>query len=61
MATLGIYVLARGLEKNGLSLSDVETVSMDQSSMKEALRARATLGEVSDVLREAFGEYRPRV
>jgi methylmalonyl-CoA mutase N-terminal domain/subunit len=28
--------------------------------MKEALRARATLGEVSDILREAFGEYRPR-
>ena len=27
--------------------------------MKEALRARATLGEVSDVLRDAFGEYRP--
>jgi methylmalonyl-CoA mutase N-terminal domain/subunit len=27
--------------------------------MKEALRARATLGEVSDVLRNAFGEYRP--
>ncbi len=27
--------------------------------MKEALRARATLGEVSDVLRGAFGEYRP--
>jgi methylmalonyl-CoA mutase N-terminal domain/subunit len=29
--------------------------------MKEALRARATLGEVSDVLRGAFGEHRPRV
>jgi methylmalonyl-CoA mutase N-terminal domain/subunit len=28
--------------------------------MKEALRARATLGEVSDVLRTAFGEYHPR-
>ena len=28
-------------------------------SMKEALRARATLGEVSDVLRNVFGEYRP--
>jgi len=28
--------------------------------MKEALRARATLGEVSDSLREVFGEYRPR-
>ncbi|MEX0650634.1 MAG: methylmalonyl-CoA mutase family protein, partial [Actinomycetota bacterium] len=27
--------------------------------MKEALRARATLGEVSDTLRAAFGEYRP--
>ena len=27
--------------------------------MKEALRARATLGEVSDVLRSVFGEYRP--
>ena len=27
--------------------------------MREALRARATLGEVSDVLRDAFGEYRP--
>jgi methylmalonyl-CoA mutase N-terminal domain/subunit len=28
--------------------------------MKEALRARATLGEVSDVLRTVFGEYHPR-
>ncbi len=28
--------------------------------MKEALRARATLGEVSDALRGVFGEYRPR-
>jgi methylmalonyl-CoA mutase N-terminal domain/subunit len=27
--------------------------------MREALRARATLGEVSDVLREVFGEHRP--
>jgi methylmalonyl-CoA mutase N-terminal domain/subunit len=27
--------------------------------MKEALRSRATLGEVSDVLRAEFGEYRP--
>ncbi len=28
--------------------------------MKEALQARATLGEVSDVLRGVFGQYRPR-
>jgi methylmalonyl-CoA mutase N-terminal domain/subunit len=27
--------------------------------MKEALRARATLGEVSDALRDVFGEYHP--
>jgi hypothetical protein len=27
--------------------------------MKEALQARATLGEVSDVLRQAFGVYQP--
>jgi methylmalonyl-CoA mutase N-terminal domain/subunit len=29
--------------------------------IKEALRARATLGEASDALREVFGEYRPTV
>jgi methylmalonyl-CoA mutase N-terminal domain/subunit len=29
--------------------------------MKEALRLRATLGEVSDALRGVFGEYRPAV
>jgi methylmalonyl-CoA mutase, N-terminal domain len=28
--------------------------------MREALQLRATLGEVSDALRRAFGEYRPR-
>ena len=38
LASLGIYVLSRGLEKSGLSLSDVETVSMDQSAMEEAMR-----------------------
>ena len=27
--------------------------------MKEALRANATLGEVSDALREVFGVYHP--
>jgi methylmalonyl-CoA mutase, N-terminal domain len=27
--------------------------------MREALKARATLGEVSDTLRDVFGEYRP--
>jgi methylmalonyl-CoA mutase N-terminal domain/subunit len=27
--------------------------------MKDALRAKATLGEVSDALRDVFGVYRP--
>jgi methylmalonyl-CoA mutase N-terminal domain/subunit len=27
--------------------------------MREALQARATLGEVSDALRRVFGEHRP--
>jgi NitT/TauT family transport system substrate-binding protein len=38
LASLGVYVLARGLEKGGLSLADVKTVSMDQVSMEDAFR-----------------------
>ena len=45
------------------ALSDVETAARGTGNllppMKEALRARATLGEVSDVLRRIFGEHRP--
>jgi len=36
LASLGIYVLIRRLEKSGLSFADVETVFMDQLSMEEA-------------------------
>lgn len=38
LASLGVYILARGLEKNGLTLGDVTVVSMDQTSMVEAFR-----------------------
>ncbi|MEA2579752.1 MAG: methylmalonyl-CoA mutase, N-terminal domain [Actinomycetota bacterium] len=45
------------------ALAEVRTVAVGTGnllpSMKEALRVRATLGELSDVLREVFGEYRP--
>ena len=45
------------------ALEDVEACARGTDNllypMKEALRARATLGEVSDVLRGVFGEYRP--
>ena len=39
-----------------------ETATGDDNplpAMKEALRAGATLGEVSDALRRVFGEHRP--
>jgi len=45
------------------ALADVEAAALGGANvlvpMKEALRARATLGEVSDVLRGTFGEHRP--
>jgi methylmalonyl-CoA mutase N-terminal domain/subunit len=45
------------------ALADVRRTAGEAANllppMKDALRARATLGEVSDVLRDAFGEYRP--
>jgi len=45
------------------ALGDIESAARGTSNliypMREALRLRATLGEVSDVLRGVFGEYRP--
>jgi methylmalonyl-CoA mutase, N-terminal domain len=45
------------------ALAEVEATARGTDNlllpMKEALRARATLGEVSDALRRVFGEYRP--
>jgi methylmalonyl-CoA mutase N-terminal domain/subunit len=45
------------------ALAEVEAVARGTANllppMKVALRARATLGEVSDVLRGVFGEYHP--
>jgi methylmalonyl-CoA mutase N-terminal domain/subunit len=54
---------ARDATAVGARLQDVEVAARGSANllpvMKEALRARATLGEVSDVLRAVFGEYRP--
>jgi methylmalonyl-CoA mutase N-terminal domain/subunit len=45
------------------ALAEVEAAAAGTANllppMREALRARATLGEVSDALRHVFGEYRP--
>lgn len=38
LASLGVYVLARGLERNGLHLPEVKAISMDQISMEDAFR-----------------------
>jgi NitT/TauT family transport system substrate-binding protein len=38
LASLGVYVLARGLERSGLSLADVKMVPMDQLSMEDGYR-----------------------
>ena len=44
-------------------LEDVRTAARGDGNllypMKEALRANATLGEVSDALRDVFGTYQP--
>ncbi|MGZ8578663.1 MAG: acyl-CoA mutase large subunit family protein [Actinomycetota bacterium] len=53
----------RDQEETDAALRRVEEVARGDGNllpgMKEALRARATLGEVSDVLRRVFGEHRP--
>lgn len=46
LASLGVYVLARGLEQHGLSLADVTLVAMDQLSMEDAFRR----GEVDAIV-----------
>ncbi|MGH2681474.1 MAG: acyl-CoA mutase large subunit family protein [Actinomycetota bacterium] len=47
----------------GVALEEVERTARGSGNllppMREALRLRATLGEVSDALRRVFGEYRP--
>jgi methylmalonyl-CoA mutase N-terminal domain/subunit len=47
----------------GRALSAVEDTARGTGNLlppiREALRLRATLGEVSDALRRVFGEYRP--
>ncbi|MET0390263.1 MAG: ABC transporter substrate-binding protein [Polyangiales bacterium] len=39
LPSVGVYMLARSLERQGLTLTDVERVSMDQSSLEASFRA----------------------
>ena len=55
---------SRDRDRVDRTLADVETAARGEGNllppMREALRARATIGEVSDVLRTVFGEHHPR-
>ncbi|HEV8421455.1 MAG TPA: methylmalonyl-CoA mutase family protein, partial [Actinomycetota bacterium] len=60
---VGELRLRRDQAKVGEALAEVGDSARGTGNllypMKDALRVGATLGEVSDALREAFGEYRP--
>ncbi|MEZ5298367.1 MAG: methylmalonyl-CoA mutase family protein, partial [Ilumatobacteraceae bacterium] len=60
---LAAYKANRDLAAVHARLDDVRTAARGTDNllypMKEALRAGATLGEVSDALRDVFGVYHP--
>lgn len=60
---LAAFKKQRNHEDVAARLADLITAAEGSANvlypMKEALRARATLGEVSDALRQVFGLYRP--
>ena len=62
-ARLAAYKSARDAEVVAARLEQVRTCARGTDnllySMKEALRADATLGEISDALRDVFGMYQP--
>ncbi len=64
VARLTAFKAKRNHENVVSRLSDLTTAAKGTANllypMKESLRAGATLGEVSDALREVFGQYRPR-
>ncbi|NCZ56481.1 MAG: methylmalonyl-CoA mutase, partial [Acidimicrobiia bacterium] len=57
------FKAARDASQVAAALNDVRTAARGSDNllypMKAALRANATLGEVSDALRDVFGVYRP--
>ncbi|MSY13559.1 MAG: methylmalonyl-CoA mutase, partial [Actinobacteria bacterium] len=63
VARLTAYKADRDHAALAARLEDLKTAARGTENvmypMKEALRVGATLGEVSDALREVFGVYRP--
>jgi methylmalonyl-CoA mutase N-terminal domain/subunit len=60
---LAAFKANRNHEELAVRLADLAEAARGTQNllypMKEALRAKATLGEVSDTLREVFGTYQP--
>jgi methylmalonyl-CoA mutase N-terminal domain/subunit len=63
VARLTQYKSGRDMAVVAARLDDLRTAAKSTDNvlipMKAALRANATLGEVSDALRDVFGVYRP--
>jgi methylmalonyl-CoA mutase N-terminal domain/subunit len=63
VARLTKYKSGRDMAVVAACLDDLRTAAKSTDNvlipMKAALRANATLGEVSDALRDVFGVYRP--
>jgi methylmalonyl-CoA mutase N-terminal domain/subunit len=63
VARLTQYKSGRDMAVVAACLNDLRAAAKSTDnvliSMKAALRANATLGEVSDALRDVFGVYRP--
>jgi len=45
--SLGLYVLARMLDKSGLSMADIEPIGMDQTEMVESMRTGAIAAAIT--------------
>jgi methylmalonyl-CoA mutase N-terminal domain/subunit len=60
---LGAFKASRDQVGIEAAIDDVRAAARGTTNvlvpMREALKRHATLGEVSDALREVFGEYRP--
>jgi methylmalonyl-CoA mutase N-terminal domain/subunit len=65
VARLGAFKQSRDQELHAERLQDLREVAESGGNLlyplKDALRDRATLGEVCNVMREVFGEYKPPV
>ena len=59
----GDKLISRGFTRRNLPITmnaSEEERAIDMEEMRDALKARATVGEVSDALRDVWGTYQPK-